>query len=328
MHLFHAPRHPTAMSLDAPRGADAVAKRLVEILHAPASEIPAIRPIGIAAAPRRVVAVDGSSVTLAASGDLLLVAYRAARAGVENGHALPPEAPAPTVALLSARDARDTVADALAAEGIPADMLDRMDARAALDTLRGIEEARAAHDALDTMREGDALLLDGALQARAHAPLLDRALTRAARQKVDVIGVCKSTSLTIGRAPALVACQLAARPLGRASWMAQLPTPLAVRGASYAARLSPAETRAFRYDIASERAAEDVLAGLSALCGHPAYPGYPSPLAMAHNAALLNEDARVRLHARVQEAALKAGVDHDAWDAAFVDYHDILELGA
>lgn len=316
------------MSLLAPRGTADVANRVADLLADMATERPRLVPLAPGAPPRRVVAVDGSSVALAESGDLLLAAFRAGTVGVEAGRPLAPHVPTPEVVLLTREDARAAVAERLEALGLPAHAVPRLDSGAALDALRTLDEMRAALDALETLQRGDLLLIDGALQARGHVPLIDRVLARATERGVDVVGVCKSTSITLGRAPALVACQLAGRASASRTWLAALPTPPHVRGEVWAARLSPAEERVFRFDVASGRPAAEVLAGVAGLCGHPAYPGYPSPLAMAHNAVLLNEDARVRIRAAVQEAALTAGVDARAWEMAFVDYHDVLELGA
>lgn len=316
------------MSLVAPRGTERIARQVAELLVDFGAETPRLHPLAPAAAPTRVVAVDGSSVTLAESGDILLAAFRAGSVGIEKGVAMPPRVPAPEIVLLTRSDARAAVAERLEAKGLPAHGVPRLDTASALDALRTLDEMEAALDALEGLHEGDLLLVDGPLQARTHVPLMDRVLARATERGVDVVGVCKSTSITLGRAPALVACQLAGRAFPARTWLAALPAPPHVRAEVWAARLSPAEERVFRFDLASARPAAEVLAGIAALCGHPAYPGYPSPLAMAHNAVLLNEDARRRLRAAVQDAALAAGVEPHAWEMAFVDYHDVLELGA
>ena len=302
MRSLRGARPAGSMSLDAPRGTERVVQSLAAMLQATPSDLPRVLPLAPAAPPRRAIAVDGSSVVLASSGERAIVAFRAGRVGVEGGVALPADAPPAEVALTE-------------------------DEPRALDVLRSKAERAEALAALGELDRGDLLLLDGSLQAHGMDAALDGILALAAQRGVDVVGVCKSTSLAIGGAPALVACQRAARG-GSATWHAPLPTPPGVRGRSYAARLSAAEARPFRFDVASTREPAEVLASLAGLCGHPAYPGYPSPLAMAHNAVLINDEMRRRLLALVHEGALKAGVDPDAWDAAFVDYHDVLELGA
>lgn len=316
------------MSLVTPRGTEDVARRIAQLLHDGDEERPRLAALVPAAPPARVAAVDGSSVILAESGELLLGAYRAGCVTLEKGAPAPARVPAPAAVLLTRTDARTAVAERLEELGLPAHGVPRLDPKGALDALRTLDEMQAALETLERLDEGDLLLIDGALQARGHVPLIDRVVARAAERRVDVVGVCKSTSITLGRAPALVACQLAGRAFGTRTWLAALPAPASVRGEVWAARLSPAEERVFRFDVASARPASDVLAGVAGLCGHPAYPGYPSPLAMAHNAVLLNEDARLRVLAAVQEATLAAGVEARAWDMAFVDYHDVLELGA
>src|SRR5205823_6344414 len=122
-------------------------------------------------------------------------------------------------------------------------------------------------------------------------PLMLRIVERAREKRVDVVGVCKSTSLTVGGVPALAACALAARERRfAAAWWAEIAAPSQVRGRVLVARLSSAEDRPFRFDVASMREPEEVLSSLAALSRHPATPGYPSPLAMAHHRATIGED--------------------------------------
>jgi hypothetical protein len=301
---------------------DALAQRLVELLGA-RGEAPTIVPLAVAAPPRCVVAVDGSSVKLAQPGGHLLAAFRAATVRLDRGRPTR-DAAEPEIVLLG-RDALDVVRERLGA----AIDLPRLHPESGLDALRTIAELRAADRALDALERGDLLLLDGPLQERPAVPLMDALLAKARGRGVDVVGVCKSTSLLIGNAPALAACLVAARAGASGAWLSALVGPPTVRGRVFAARLNAAEPRAFRFDVS---AADDdharALGALAGLCGHPAYPGYPSPLAMAHNAAVLDDAARRRLLAAVEEAAIRAGVRPSDWEAACVDYHDVLEMGA
>lgn len=318
-----------AMDLTAARGTEAVAKRLASLLGEAPADAPRLSALEPRPAPAQVAAVDGSSVTIAESGAHVLAAYRAGYVGVSGGKPIQVGPFAPEVVLLTHEDAARTVADRLATAGFPGVEVPRLTPSAALDALRTLSELETALDVLDALGEGDLLLLDGPLQQRPLVPLMDRLAARAAERRVDVVGVCKSTSLTLGPVPALVACQLAARRFPSPLWHAPLPTPPHVLGRTFAARLSVAEERAFRFDVhAHDGDAGRVLGAVAALCGHPAYPGYPSPLAMAHNAVLLNEETRQRLRHEVMEATLGRGVSENVWEAAFLDYHDILELGA
>ena len=317
------------MSLAPPRGTSEVARRLASLLSRMPEGTPRLVAFEPRPAPRRVVAVDGSNVTLAEGGEHLLGAYRWGRVVLDRGAPRAADPQEPDVVLLTPHEGKERVRDALAEAGYPDDDLPALSNAACLETLRTLAELRCAEESLPLLERGDLLLLDGALQARAATPLLDRILAAAKAKGVDAVGVCKSTSLTIGPVPALVACQLAGRAFPSRTWLAPLPTTAAVRAPAYAARLSPGEDRVFRYDVAAHDGdAARVLGGLANLAGHPAYPGYPSPLAMAHNAALLNEETRQRLRAQVMEEAIRAGALEEAWTAAFLDYHDILEMGA
>lgn len=304
-----------------------VATRLAAILAEAPRGTPDVRPFVPAEAPRRALAVDGSSVVLAESGSHLVGAFRPAAVLVERGHAARVEAFPPEVALLSDGDAHRTLAQRMQRAELPVVEVAPLHAGAALDALRLHEEVALALRLLPQLSAGDLLLVDGAVQTRPPVLVMD-SLLRAARERgVDVIGVCKSTSLTVGGAPALAACQLAARGVV-APWASELQAPASVRGRVFVARLSRAEQRPFRFDVAAHD--DDPLRALAAaagLAGHPGYPGYPSPLAMAHHAAVIAEDERRRLAHDVMEAVAARGVSGDAWRAAFLDYHDVLELG-
>lgn len=316
------------MDLRTPVGLTEAAKRLADALGGLPRETPALEPFAPRAEPRRVVAVDGSSVIVAEAGDLLVGAHRAGVVRLERGDARPVEPHVPELVLLAPDDAHLAVAERLRWAGLRPE-LPPMEPDPALHALRTLGELAAARDALETLGENDLLLLDGALAGRVTLPVLDKLLARAKERRVDVVGVCKSTSLRLGPAPALVACQRAGRAFPSPTWMAPLPASPHARGRVLAARLSAGEERVFRYDVAAhDDDAARVLGGIAALAGHPAYPGYPSPLAMAHNAALLHEDAKRELRAQLFDAVRDAGLDEATLDAAFVDYHDILELGA
>lgn len=309
-------------------GAHEVADALADILQATRREEVALHAFAPGAPAPRVVAIDGSNVTVAESGAHLVGAHRIGRVELRDGVAVAAAPRASVLTLLRAGDAAPLLAR-LRACGVTDAQPPRLAASALLEHLRALDELAAAIDAVESMDAGDLLLLDGAIQARAAIPLADRLVERARERGVDVVGVCKSTSLVVGATPALVACRLAARSFAAPTWWAEIPAPASVRARVLVARLSPAEPRPFRFDVA---AADDdparVLPALAALAGHPAYPGYPSPLAMAHNAALIAEQERLRLRQELMDAVLARGVASDDWDAAFLDYHDVLELGA
>lgn len=301
---------------------DDVARRLAALLSRAPAQRPDVRAFVPAVAPERVAAIDGSNVVLAESGSLLVGAFRAAAILMEHGRALPVGRHAPEVCLLSDAEAAKTLSARCGGRDVAP-----LHAKACLEALRSHAELTLAQELLEKLDAGDALLLDGSLAVRPPILLLEAVVKRAAERGVDVIGVCKSTSMTLGAAPALAACQLAARASPSATWSVEMQALPNVRGRVLIARLSRAEERPFRFDIATSGDPNAVLARLAGLAGHPAYPGYPSPLAMAHHAAVITDQERRRLAADIMERVASLGVRGDAWRAAFVDYHEMLELG-
>lgn len=306
-------------------GLDRVAQQLARDLATAGRDVPTIRALGPGAVPHRTAAVDGSNATLAASGSHLVGALRIASVMIEGGseRIRPGGNAASEVVLLTTRDASATLSQRLGVD------VGRVDLPGALELLRDHEEHALALRLLEELEAGDVLLLDGALAVRPPLTLMTRILDRAREGRIDVVGVCKSTGLTIGNVPAIAACALAARSTSppREGWWAEIPAPPAVRARVLIARLSNAEDRPFRFDIASDRDPSAVLAALASLSRHPAQPGYPSPLAMAHHRATIQEVERRRLASAVRDAARERGVRDEAWRAAFLDWHDVLELG-
>lgn len=316
-------RAPAALE---PSPLESVAARLGALLARAPHERPRLEALAPAAPPARVAAIDGSSVVLGETGAFLVGAYRAGVVSATSGSAPIARAPDPTVVLLEPERLEVDLARRLQRaghEGRPRSPED------ALHLLREIAETEAALDALESLEAGDLLLLDGPAQSRPFPTLARRLVDRARERGVDVVGVCKSTSLTLGGVPALAACHLAAAEERLDRWCAELPPPSVALGRVFVATLSPAERRAFRFDVvAHDGDARRALARLPPLARHPAYPGYPAALALAHNAVKIAEDARLRLLARLEEAAERHGVKGSAWRAAFEDYHDVLDLGA
>lgn len=267
-----------------------------------------VRPA--AAPPARVAAVDGSSAVLLDGKSFAVGAYRAAVVALEHGRHAGTRAGAPDVALLARGPAGEAP-------------------EAALGALRAACEVAAARAALATLGAGDLLLLDGALAARdATARALAEMLDEAAARGAHVAGVAKSTSQSIGGVPVLALAHRAGVASGLATWAVEVPAAPGVRGRSFAARLSAAEPWVFRVDVAPAPGAApaDALALAATLVGHPAYPGYPSPLAMAHNAATIDEPLARELARAVRRAAEDAGADPTLLALAFEDYHDVLDL--
>jgi len=255
-------------------------------------------------------------------------AWRAAVVRIERGVPERPPAIVPEVALLDGVTAPALVETRLAALGAPAPKVEVEGARA-LEALRALAEFEAARGALAGLEAGDLLLLDGPLAPREPAPpaaLLGALLSDARARGVDVAGVAKSTTATLSGVPALAAAERVGRGVP-APWAIELP-PRAPGVLSRAVRLNVAGRRVFRVDVAAaEGRLEAVLGTLAALSVNPGYPGYPYPLALAHNAAVLTEEEQKDLVERLRARAARRGLSEAAWEAAFHDYHEELERG-
>lgn len=324
-------------SLLAPPDLAGPARRLADLLAGAALPRPALAfaPLTPRAAPARVVAVDGSHAVLADGKSVLVGAWRAATARAEPGRAPRPEAGAAEVVVVTADDAAATVERALAEADATADVPRDLSSVAALEALRALGEVQRARAAVADLGADDVLLLDGPVAWRAPVPpraLLERLLAEAHARGVHVVGVCKSSALAVGAEPVLAHVRRRARteaPAG--AWLAPLPVaPPRALAVACAARLDAAQRWLFRYDVAPApgATAADVLGALAPLAGTATYPGYPYPLALAHNAATLPETEARDLREAVRAEALRRGLPAETWDAAFADYHDVLEEGA
>ena len=110
----------------------------------------------------------------------------------------------------------------------------------------------------------------------------------------------------------------------RSPWAVRAPDQGSAAFVTFVTKLHGGSRVAFRVDVAS---AVD-LGKLVALSGDPAYLGYPYPLALAHNAALVPEEETEDVRRRIYEATRTKGLAEHDWNLLFEDYHDVLELGA
>ncbi|HIG63111.1 MAG TPA: hypothetical protein EYG25_00095 [Candidatus Poseidoniales archaeon] len=302
---------------------DAIAARLaVHGSVAPGAEFAELAP---EVPPALVAAVDGSSRMLLDGGAFAVVALRAGRVVVRDAEeVLEREAPL-EVRLLEA----DTFADKWsecyreATGRLPSEQ--PPDLQAALEWLRELAETEAALAALEALAiagaPGSLLLLDGALTSP-HAPARDAlrlVLDRADAAGVTVAAVAKRSSLARDGAPVLPALM---RDSPDGCWRTALDCDSL--GKSGAVRLNPASEWAFRLDVAGGDYGT-VAASLVALARDAVYPGYPWPLAQAHNLVLIDGDLTDALRQALQGAALEQGLAPGAWDVLFSDYHEVLD---
>ncbi len=314
---------------------DAIAARLAA--HGSAAPGAEFAPLAPGPPPVLIAAVDGSSRMLLDGGAFAVVALRAGRVVVRDAEeVIEREAPL-EVWLLEA----DTFADKwseryrevtgrLPAEQPPdlqaalewlRELAETEAALAALEALVAVPEAAAKPGAAESDAPGPLLLLDGALTSP-HAPARDAlrlVLDRADAAGVTVAAVAKRSSLARDGAPVLPALM---RDSPGGCWRTALDCDSL--GKSGAVRLNPASEWAFRLDVAGGDYGA-VAASLVALARDAVYPGYPWPLAQAHNLVLIDGDLTDALRQALQGAALEQGLAPGAWDVLFSDYHEVLD---
>lgn len=307
---------------------DAIAVRLAA--HgsvAPGAEFAELAP---EVPPALVAAVDGSSRMLLDGGAFAVVALRAGRVVVRDAEEVLEREATLEVRLLEADSFIDEWSERYreATGRLPAEQ--PPDLQAALEWLRELAETEAALAALEALAtagaaESDApgplLLLDGALTSP-HAPARDAlrlVLDRADAVGVTVAAVAKRSSLARDGAPVLPALM---RDSPDGCWRTALDCDSL--GRSGAVRLNPASEWAFRLDVAGGDY-DAVAASLVALARDAVYPGYPWPLAQAHNLVIIDGDLTDALRQALQGAALEQGLAPGAWDVLFSDYHEVLD---
>ncbi|PKQ27796.1 MAG: hypothetical protein CVT63_06115 [Candidatus Anoxymicrobium japonicum] len=209
------------------------------------------------------------------------------------------------------------------------------------ERLRELEELTAAKEAVLSLDEGDLLLIDGALGGDASKPdaLFAELCESASSRKVHIAGVSKSSNLNIGGFPLTRYVERLGRKWlpGRA-WFAEITKKGdGTRGEGalshqfgpiYVAKLDGLSYDAFRIDISAGGGADagEVFGKLARLCDDAAYPGYPYPLALAHNAVAFEPDDLSELRSVVQRGAMEWGLLQDGWDELFCGFHDILDM--
>jgi hypothetical protein len=71
----------------------------------------------------------------------------------------------------------------------------------------------------------------------------------------------------------------------------------------------------------------DVLGRLAPWTRDAGYPGYPFPLALAHNHCALDQALVEDLAHALRGLAQQRGVGALAWEEVFGDFHDVLDRG-
>jgi hypothetical protein len=148
---------------------------------------------------------------------------------------------------------------------------------------------------------------------------------------VSLAGVVKSSTLFWGRNAPLVTLlkRRGDREAGPVPWTIRISTdPVFGRlyvGEIYVAHLAGTASHAFRVDVARGPAEpEEVLARLAGVADDPAFPGYPYPLARAHQAARVSGYSVTDLRREFRAALSREGLSEDDVEVLFQDFHEVL----
>jgi hypothetical protein len=296
--------------------------------HPDAFELAPVAPTD----PGTIWAVDGGSCLLADGRSFQVAAYRAARVRFSAGRTDRVQAPPLSVRALSAEEVRRIATEVLTELcGAQPERLPELPRP--LDGLREWAEWGEVKRTLREAAAGDLVLVDGSLHG---GPLVPADVVRnvhreAVDRGVSLAGVVKASTLFWGRNAPLVTLlkRRGDRELGPVPWGARISTdPTFGRlyvGDIFVAHLASTAPHAFRVDVARGPVPpEQVLARLAGASDDPAFPGYPYPLARAHQAARVSGYAVADLRRSFRDSLSRHGMSEDDVEVLFQDFHEVL----
>ena len=273
----------------------------------------------------RVAAVDGGSAVLHDLGSLLVGVYRSGFLVYEDGERVHEEVSKLRMVSLDKASASAAYEEACLEAGFSVHTGPR-ELDAVLERLRYISEMRHALCALESLGEGDLLLLDGSLRADITHPgsVVSTIVEQAMEKNVSVAGISKSSSLHIGGLPVLSLARHRAREMGLESWLYPVGGEDSHEfGDVYAACFHPGSRFAFRVDVAGSLESLGCLLGY---CTDASLLGYPSPLASVHNMVAVPRSSAFSL-GLLLESRLATLPSARSWPDLLTDFHSILDMG-
>ena len=241
----------------------------------------------------RVAAVDGSSIMAEPYGGVKIGLIRAGfvvYGGERTGRSISDI----RIFRMDFRNSRDIYSEAYREIlGDEPPKLAETDPNYMLQRLRTLEEFRYMFMALDSLGEGDILLIDGALRGDRHTPDLGIALLSESAQDrgISLVGISKDSGIVQNGVPLVPRMDmLAGERLGNARWYARISGRRSPgKEEIYVAKFNPYSEHAFRTDIIGLESVERILGRVAWYSSDIAYPGYPYPLADAHNEVIIRK---------------------------------------
>jgi hypothetical protein len=283
----------------------------------------------------RVAAVDGGSATVVKGRSFLIGVYRGGAVIYQQGKRIDEQIIPLRLVIVSQADLPRMYAsayrDLVGEEPSESPGMDKM-----LDRLRLFAEWRLAQEVLDELESGDLLLIDGSLKASIAPPYSFIAeFTRKAKDRgVHLVGVTKTSTLYWGdKSPLIPAVMKTGEKFHpNSKWFCQISderlhtTSSSYFGRIYVAKLKASSDFAFRIDVSRIDPADAglIFSVLSQLSSDPAFPGYPYPLAAAHNLARITLSEVEEIRYKLQSRAFERGITALDWDLLFADFHQVL----
>lgn len=283
---------------------------------------------------QRLVAVDGSHRLLLDGRSFLIVALRSGAVTYQGDSFLESQIPMEVLFLerskLSSSFKRmwQALADKLDLDGSQAPSTPQL--QVAPERLRELGEWMAATLALEDLKAGDLLVMDGALRSPTNSgqAVLEALVQKASELGAGLVAVAKRSALSLGGLPLLPALErLAAGSPTPGAWSFPLGSVIQVRSAGevWAVSFTPGIPTAFRVDVAGGLEPTEALARLGSYCSDILYPGYPHPLARVHNQVFLSAQDGHDMIQSLQSRTLGAGLPPGAWQMLFADFHNVLD---
>lgn len=283
-------------------------------------------------------AIDGSNTAILESGSLTISGVRAGAVLFREGETERRRTPLFLVfsgGSDSAGDFSRMYAECFGNE--PIKSLEGDDVNLVASLARDTLEYWVALQTLDSLGQGDLLVLDGALRVshESHNPVLAGLLGQACRKGVVPAAVAKRTTATFaGGYPLLPA-------VSSYTGMAGIPSPWWMKvdegildqtrfsqwqhGEVYIASLHPYHPVPLKVELPrglSAREAGQAMAILAGCADDGRIPGYPFPLLDAHRTVVISEAVAGQIRQDILAALSRQGFDSSNYAVMFGDYHD------
>ncbi|KQC04368.1 MAG: hypothetical protein APR53_03205 [Methanoculleus sp. SDB] len=289
-----------------------------------------------------VAAIDGSNAMVLESGSLSFIAVRAAESvfscGRRERHRISPLRVIRIGPGMTDSGFHDLYAECY--NTVPGKPLAIDDLSMAASILRDTVEYWVAIRALECLRRGDCLLLDGALRVShaSHNPLLTGIIRESASRGVGLGAIAKRSALTWGGGYPLVwTVEMLARHHRLVPpWYLRIRDDFPDQrrfdewrhGDIFVAKFHERAYSAFKVEIPhgmDASAVSGVFSACAAYADDGRIPGYPYPLLDAHRTVAIGRDVIEQVRQDVLRGMNGAGLSFEDYRQWFGDYHDEFE---